>query len=165
MFWNSLMFWKVRPMPAATTSFGRALRKIPIRLSSREYHGGRMIASSKVEMSNPMTASVVSAAASSPRDGAPRSDGDDHRDDRRGDPDDRLEPRPSGAQDEVLAQETRRLRPIGSIRPATTLKKVVLPAPLGPMMLTIEPFGMSRLTSRTATRPPNRLVIERAWRR
>ena len=28
MFWKSRMFWKVRPMPAATMSFGRALRKI-----------------------------------------------------------------------------------------------------------------------------------------
>ena len=31
MFWNSRMFWNVRPMPAATTSFGRALRRIPSR--------------------------------------------------------------------------------------------------------------------------------------
>ena len=31
MFWKSRMFWNVRPMPAATTSFGRALRKMPSR--------------------------------------------------------------------------------------------------------------------------------------
>ena len=39
------------------------------------------------------------------------------------------------------------------------LKNVVLPAPLGPMRLTIEPSGMSKSTLRTATRPPKRLVI------
>ena len=45
-----------------------------------------------------------------------------------------------------------------------TLKNVVLPAPLGPMRLTIEPSGMSKSTARTATRPPNRLVTPLAIR-
>src|SRR5215218_1579347 len=35
------------------------------------------------------------------------------------------------------------------------LKKVVLPAPFGPMRLTIEPCGTVKSTSSTATRPPN----------
>ena len=43
-----------------------------------------------------------------------------------------------------------------------TLKNVVLPAPLGPMRLTIEPSGMSKSIVRTATRPPKRFEIPRA---
>src|SRR5690242_18938532 len=39
-----------------------------------------------------------------------------------------------------------------------TLKSVVLPAPLGPMMPSRSPARTSRLTARTAVRPPNRLV-------
>src|SRR4051812_40886264 len=39
-----------------------------------------------------------------------------------------------------------------------TLKNVVLPAPLGPMRLTIEPRSISRSTSWTASSPPNRFV-------
>src|SRR4051812_9301294 len=39
------------------------------------------------------------------------------------------------------------------------LKKVVLPAPLGPIRLTIEPRGTTKSTSLTATRPPNSLRI------
>src|SRR4051812_41601367 len=35
------------------------------------------------------------------------------------------------------------------------LKNVVLPAPLGPMIETIERSGMTNETSLTATRPPN----------
>ena len=38
------------------------------------------------------------------------------------------------------------------------LKNVVLPAPFGPMRLTIEPSGIVRSTSLTASRPPNRFV-------
>src|SRR4051794_7676240 len=41
------------------------------------------------------------------------------------------------------------------------LKRVVLPAPFGPMTLVTLPFAMSRSTAFTATRPPNRLVIRR----
>ncbi len=48
---------------------------------------------------------------------------------------------------------------VGSDTPAMTLKNVVLPAPFGPMRLTIDPVGMSKSTARTATRPPKRLVI------
>src|SRR6266536_1007810 len=39
-----------------------------------------------------------------------------------------------------------------------TLKSVVLPAPFGPMMPTRSPSPTSKLTSRTAVRPPKRLV-------
>jgi hypothetical protein len=38
------------------------------------------------------------------------------------------------------------------------LKKVVLPAPLGPMIETIERLGIAKSTSSTATRPPKTLV-------
>src|SRR3712207_6257246 len=44
------------------------------------------------------------------------------------------------------------------------LKNVVLPAPFGPIRLTIECSGMSKSTSLTAMRPPKTLVIPRAWR-
>ena len=39
------------------------------------------------------------------------------------------------------------------------LKKVVLPAPLGPMIDTIERGGTEKLTPSTATRPPK--ILER----
>src|SRR5437870_4388709 len=42
------------------------------------------------------------------------------------------------------------------------LNSVVLPAPLGPMMLVMLPRSMTRSTALTATRPPNRLVTPRA---
>src|SRR5215207_629685 len=42
------------------------------------------------------------------------------------------------------------------------LKNVVLPAPFGPIRLTIERSGMSKSTSLTAMRPPKTLVIPRA---
>ncbi len=38
------------------------------------------------------------------------------------------------------------------------LKNVVLPAPLGPMIETIERSGIANETSLTAARPPKRLV-------
>src|SRR5437899_2034556 len=41
------------------------------------------------------------------------------------------------------------------------LKKVVLPAPLGPIRLTIAPRGMAKSTLLTATNPPKRMVM--AW--
>src|SRR5690606_20815241 len=44
------------------------------------------------------------------------------------------------------------------------LKNVVLPAPLGPMMLTMLPLGMAKLSWLTATRPPKRLVTSVASR-
>src|SRR5919112_2136417 len=57
-----------------------------------------------------------------------------------------------------------KLPAVGSKRPLTMLKNVVLPAPLGPIRLTIECSGMSKSTSLTATRPPKTLVIPRASR-
>ena len=42
---------------------------------------------------------------------------------------------------------------VGASWPVSRLKKVVLPAPLGPMMLTISPWRTDRLTSSTARRP------------
>ena len=44
------------------------------------------------------------------------------------------------------------------------LKNVVLPAPFGPIRLTMERSGMSKSTALTATRPPKTLVIPRASR-
>ena len=44
------------------------------------------------------------------------------------------------------------------------LKNVVLPAPLGPMIETIERRGMSKLTSSTATSPPKALLTDVAER-
>src|SRR5215211_7295982 len=44
------------------------------------------------------------------------------------------------------------------------LKNVVLPAPFGPIRLTIERSGISKSTSLTAMRPPKTLVIPRASR-
>src|ERR671917_1453229 len=44
------------------------------------------------------------------------------------------------------------------------LKNVVLPAPFGPIRLTIERSGMSKSTESTATRPPKILVMSRASR-
>src|SRR5438105_5840335 len=41
-----------------------------------------------------------------------------------------------------------------------TLKSVVLPAPFGPMMPSRSPARTSRLTARTAVRPPKRLVTD-----
>ncbi len=55
------------------------------------------------------------------------------------------------------------IRPeVGRIRPVSMLKKVVLPAPFGPITETIECAGMSNDTSLTAVRPPNRLMIRSA---
>src|SRR5918995_2239183 len=44
------------------------------------------------------------------------------------------------------------------------LKNVVLPAPFGPMRLTMARSGMSKSTELTATSPPKTLVIPRASR-
>src|SRR5947209_15220757 len=43
-------------------------------------------------------------------------------------------------------------------RPVSMLKNVVLPAPFGPMIETIESGGISKETSLTATSPPNSLL-------
>src|SRR5581483_8174296 len=45
------------------------------------------------------------------------------------------------------------------------LKKVVLPAPFGPIRPTIDPRGIEKSTRSTATSPPNVLVTARASRR
>src|SRR5712692_10846728 len=47
---------------------------------------------------------------------------------------------------------------VGAKIPVMQLNKVVLPAPLGPMRANTSPFGTSKVTSSTATRPPKRLV-------
>src|SRR5215216_6352077 len=44
------------------------------------------------------------------------------------------------------------------LNPVMQLKNVVLPAPLGPIILTMDFSGISKLTEFTATRPPKRLV-------
>ena len=51
-----------------------------------------------------------------------------------------------------------KLPEVGAKRPLTMLKNVVLPAPFGPIRLTMDRSGMSKSTEFTATRPPNRLV-------
>jgi len=43
-------------------------------------------------------------------------------------------------------------------REEMALKKVVFPAPLGPMMLTIRPRSMSTVILLTAVRPPKRFT-------
>ena len=50
----------------------------------------------------------------------------------------------------------------GASSPVTTLKKVVFPAPFGPIRPTIERGGMTRSTLLTATSPPKALVTPRA---
>ena len=44
---------------------------------------------------------------------------------------------------------------VGLYSPVKTLKKVVFPAPLGPIKETTPPVGISNETSSTATKPPN----------
>src|SRR2546421_286381 len=44
-----------------------------------------------------------------------------------------------------------------------TLNSVVLPAPFGPMMPSSSPACTSRVTLRTAVRPPNRFVTFSSW--
>ena len=87
--------------------------------------------------------------------------GEDAEDERKREPEERLGQVRRGRA--TQARPANEIVPsLGSSRPAMTLKKVVLPAPLGPMRLTIEPLGMSKSMVRTATRPPNRFVIPRA---
>ena len=47
---------------------------------------------------------------------------------------------------------------VGFNCPVSRLNSVVLPAPLGPMMLTISPWRRSNDTLLTATRPPKRFT-------
>ena len=44
---------------------------------------------------------------------------------------------------------------LASSNPVTTLKKVVLPAPFGPINAVIDPRWTSRWSTSTATMPPN----------
>ena len=48
--------------------------------------------------------------------------------------------------------------------PVNTLKNVVLPAPLGPMIEAIWPSSSVKSTLSSAVRPPKRLVMPRASR-
>src|ERR1700730_14586086 len=51
------------------------------------------------------------------------------------------------------------IRPsLGGKRPVTQLKRVVLPAPLGPIRAKTSFLATSKLTSSTAVSPPNRLI-------
>ena len=65
MFANRRMFWKVRPIPAATISFGLALRKIPARSSRRMYQRGRMIAARNIAARAKRTSALPRTPASS----------------------------------------------------------------------------------------------------
>jgi hypothetical protein len=57
------------------------------------------------------------------------------------------------------------IRPLVALyRPVSMLKNVVFPAPLGPMIETIDPTGMSIETSLTARNPPNSFVTPSAAR-
>src|SRR6266567_8926057 len=51
---------------------------------------------------------------------------------------------------------------VGVYRPAIMLKKVVFPAPFGPIRLTMARSSIVKSTLLTATSPPNRLVMPRA---
>src|SRR5215212_744048 len=53
---------------------------------------------------------------------------------------------------------------LAATSPEMTLNSVVLPAPFGPRMARLSPYGTSRSTSRTAWRPPNRRPIPRRRR-
>src|SRR5829696_3530055 len=55
-----------------------------------------------------------------------------------------------------------KLPAVGLSKPLTMLKNVVFSVPFGPMRLTMDLSGMTKLTVLTATRPPNTLVILRA---
>src|SRR5437868_79021 len=56
----------------------------------------------------------------------------------------------------VMSCPSKCTRPaVGLYTPVSMLKKVVFPAPFGPIRLTIDPVGTVKSTSSTATRPPN----------
>ncbi len=63
----------------------------------------------------------------------------------------------------VMSRPLNRIRPsVGRYCPLSRLKKVVLPAPLGPMMDLSVNGATSRVTWSTATWPPKRMVRSRA---
>jgi hypothetical protein len=56
----------------------------------------------------------------------------------------------------VMSSSSNSIRPlVGLYTPVSMLKKVVLPAPFGPIRLMVDPRGMVKSTLSTATRPPN----------
>ena len=56
----------------------------------------------------------------------------------------------------VMSTPSNVTRPVvGRYRPVRQLKNVVFPAPLGPISETMALRGTTKLTSLTATRPPN----------
>ena len=57
----------------------------------------------------------------------------------------------------VMSSPLKTMRPpVGRSTPVRQLKKVLLPAPFGPMMARISPRATSKLTSDSAARPPKR---------
>ena len=59
----------------------------------------------------------------------------------------------------LIRSPSKRTSPaLGRRKEAISLKSVLLPAPLGPMMERISPASAEKLTSLTAVRPPKRLV-------
>jgi hypothetical protein len=59
----------------------------------------------------------------------------------------------------VMSSPAKAMRPcVGLYSPVSMLKNVVFPAPLGPMIDTIDRGGIAKLTSLTAVRPPNCFV-------
>ena len=56
----------------------------------------------------------------------------------------------------VISRPSKAIWPaVGLYSPVSMLKKVVLPAPFGPMIETIERRGIEKLTPSPASRPPN----------
>ena len=154
------MFWNVRPTPASTMSLGRALRKIPNRSSCFWYQTGRMIASrsdatSSISATKPASAeqAAVEMTPSAPQDRREAAD-----DERRQRPTRATRTRSARAGRSSAGPGTSTSPAVGSMMPSRMLKNVVLPAPFGPIRLTIEPSGMAKSTLLTATRPPNRRV-------
>ena len=47
---------------------------------------------------------------------------------------------------------------VGGRKPASILRVVLLPAPLGPRKPTMDPFGMEKVSASTAVRDPKRRV-------
>src|SRR6188508_3233274 len=59
----------------------------------------------------------------------------------------------------VMSEPLSRMRPdVGRNTPVTQLKKVLLPAPFGPMMARISPRRSSKLMLLSAVNPPKRMV-------
>ena len=66
----------------------------------------------------------------------------------------------------VTSRPAKTMRPeVGGSAPVMRLKRVVLPAPFGPMIERTSPRETERLTRFTAARPPKRRVSSRVSRR